>query len=60
MHGKEADEMIAHYGERFFCFRITQKPLLADTRLDRHIAAIAEPNIVFIRLGFGQRSPRLQ
>ena len=60
MQGKEADEMIAHNGERFFRFGITQEPLLADAGLDRHIAAIAESNIVFIRLAFGQRSPALQ
>src|SRR2546430_2075706 len=60
MHGKEADEMIAHHSERFVRFRITQEPLLADAGLNRHIAPIAESNIVFIRLGLGQRSPRLQ
>ena len=60
MHGKEADQMIAHNGERFFRFGITQEPLLADAGLDRHIAAIAEPDIVFIRLRLRQRSPRLQ
>ena len=50
MCGKESDQMITHNGERFLCFRITQEPLLADARLDRHIAAIAEADVVFVRL----------
>src|SRR5205823_10182061 len=50
--GKETDEMIAHDGERFLRFRITEKQLLAQTRLDRHLAAIAKTNVVFVRLGY--------
>ena len=49
MRGKEANEMIVHYGERFFRLRITQEPLLADAGLDWHIAPIAEADVVFIR-----------
>ena len=53
VRGKEADEMITHGGERFLRFRITEKPLLAQARLDRHIAAIAEAHIIRVRLCFG-------
>ena len=60
MRGEDANEMITHHGERFVCFWIPQEPLLANAGFDRHIAAIAESNIVFIRLGFRQCSPRLQ
>ena len=49
MLGKKTDEMIAHHRERFFRFRITQEPLLAQTRLDRHFTSLAEPDTVFVR-----------
>ena len=52
--------MIPHDGQRLFGFWIAQKPLFADARFDRHIAAIAEPSIVFIRLGFREGFPGLQ
>ena len=55
MRGKEVDEVIAHHGERFLRFRVTQKPLLADPRLDRHVAALAETDVVFVRLGFREQ-----
>src|SRR5262249_26281177 len=57
---KKTDEMIADDSQRFFRFRVAQEPLLADTRLNRHIASIAEPDIVFVRLSLRQYSPRLQ
>ena len=58
---KKADKMmITHYGERLFRFWVAQKPLLADTRLDWHVATIAEPDIVLVWLHFRQRSPCLQ
>ena len=47
--------MIAHHGERFLRFRIFQKPLLAQARLDRHTAALAETDRVFIRLFLRQQ-----
>ena len=47
---KETDKVIAHNGQCFFCFWIAQKPLIADTRFNGHIAAIAKPDIVFVRL----------
>ena len=49
---EETDEMFLHDCKRFFRFRITKKPLLAQSRLDRHVAAIAEANIIFVRLCF--------
>jgi hypothetical protein len=52
MRWKETDEMIAHDGERFLRFRITEKPLLANTWLDWHFAPFAKSDIVFVRLGF--------
>ena len=56
---EESDKMIAHHRERFFCFRITQKPLLAQPRLDRHFAALAKADVVFVRfvLSRAARSP---
>src|SRR6266436_907169 len=60
VHGKKTDKMITHHGKRLFRFWVAQKPLLADARLDWHVAAIAEPDIVFMRLHFRQRSPCLQ
>ena len=60
MRGKEADQVIADHSERFLCFWVAQEPLLADARFNRHVAAIAESDIVFIRLSFSQRSPRLK
>src|SRR5207249_4127655 len=48
---EKTDEMIAHHGERFFCFWIAQKPLLADTQLNRQIATISKADIFFVRLG---------
>ena len=51
MRGKEANETIAYDGERFLRFRIAEKPLLANAWLDRHIAAVAETDVVFVRLG---------
>ncbi len=52
MRWKETNQVIAHNGKRLLRFRIAQKPLLAQTRLNRHVAAIAETDIVFIRLRF--------
>ena len=60
VRGKEPDQMIAHHGERFLRFRITQKPLLAQPRLDRHVAALAEADIVLMRLRFRQQPLLLQ
>ena len=60
MRGKESDQVITHHSQGLFCFRVTQKPLFADAGLDRHIAAITEPDIVFVRLGFREGSHRLQ
>ena len=50
MARKETNQMIANHVERFLRFRITQKPLLAQTRLDRHFAPLAEPDVVLVRL----------
>src|SRR5206468_2568774 len=55
MRWEEADEMVAHDGERFLRFRVTQKPLLANARLDRYLTAFAETDVVFIRLGFREQ-----
>ena len=52
MRRNEADQMVAHDGERLFCFWVTQEPLLADPWLYRHVAALAEADIVLIRLSF--------
>src|SRR4029077_4394068 len=55
MPWKETDQVIAHHVERFLRLRITQKPLLAQTRLDRHFAALTEPDVVFVRLFFREQ-----
>src|SRR5437879_2625418 len=60
MPGKESDQLIAHHRQRLFCFGISQKPLFTDAWLNWHIAAIAEPDIVFVRLRFRERSPHPQ
>ena len=52
MGWKETDEMITDDFERFFCFRVTQEPLLTDARLDGHVAAVAEPDVVLVCFGF--------
>src|SRR5437762_389052 len=57
---KEANQMFADHRERFLRFRITQKPLLADPRLDRNVAAIAEADVIFVRLCLRQHSSFLQ
>ena len=49
---KEADKTIAHHAERLLRFRIAQKPLLAEARFNRHFAALAETDVVFVRLRF--------
>ena len=43
-----------------FDARIFQKPLLAQARLDRHIGALAEADVVLVRLLFHQRAEFLQ
>ena len=60
MRRKEANQMVAHHRQRFLGFRIPQKPLLAQPRLNRHVAPIAEPDAVFVGLGFGKQSTLLQ
>src|SRR4029077_17878326 len=45
---KETDEMVTDNCQRFFCFRITQEPLLTESRLDWHVAAVAESDVVLI------------
>src|SRR4029453_1673976 len=57
---KETNEVIADDCQRFFCFRVTQEPLLTKARFDWHVAAVAETDVVFIWYGFPQKSPRLQ
>src|SRR5438046_9334381 len=57
---KEPDQTILHDCQRFFCFRVPQEPLLTDSRLDWHVAAVAEPDVVLVWFGFRQKSPRLQ
>ena len=52
MPRKEANEMIPHHGERFFCFRVTQKPLLADARFYWNITPLTEADVVLVRLRF--------
>src|SRR5262249_45311815 len=59
MRGEKANQMITDNRQRFFCFWVTQEPLLTESRLDGYIAAVAEPDVVFIRFGFRQKSPRL-
>src|SRR5438477_7226970 len=60
MRGKKSDQVITYHSQGLFCFRVTQKPLFADAGLDRHIAAIAESDIIFVGLRFRERSPCLQ
>src|SRR6266516_7453018 len=49
MRRKEADEMIPHNGECFLRFRVTQKPLFADTRFNRDITPLTEADVVLVR-----------
>ncbi len=60
MHGEKTNEVIAHDGERFLRFRIAQKPLLAQARLDRDFASFAEADVVFVWLGLREQSLFLQ
>src|SRR5207244_3521375 len=60
MRGEESDQVIAHHSQCFFCFGIAQKPLLANAWFDWHIAAVAEPDIVFVRLRLRERPARPQ
>ena len=60
MRREKTDEMLAHHRERFLRFRITQEPLLAQTRLDRNSGALAEADIVFVRLSFREQPPLSQ
>ena len=53
---EESNQVLAHHRERFLCFRITQKPLLTDPRLDRNVAPITEADVIFIRLRLRQHS----
>src|SRR4029077_10728136 len=57
---KKPDQMIPHDCQRFFCFRVTQEPLLTDARLDGHVAAVAKPYVILVWFRFRQKSPRLQ
>src|SRR5690242_545153 len=57
---KKANQVFAHYRERFLRFRITQKPLLADSGFDWNVAAIAKADVIFVRLCFRQHSFFLQ
>src|SRR5262245_27246242 len=57
---KETDEVITDNCQRFLRFRVTQEPLLTESRFDRHVAAVAEPDVVLIWLGLRQKSRRLQ
>ena len=50
MYREEADQLLAHHGERFLRLWIMQEPLRANAGLDRHIASIAEADVVFVRL----------
>ena len=43
---------LGHAGLGFRHGGIFQKPLLAQTRFNRHIRALAETNVVLVRLGF--------
>ena len=52
MHRKEADQMLAHHPKRFLGLGITQKPLLAQARLDRNAGALTEADRALVRLGF--------
>src|SRR5205809_957957 len=49
---EEANKMVAHHGQSFLRFRVAKEPLFADPRLDRHVASLAESDIVFVCLRF--------
>src|SRR6266516_2443357 len=49
---EEADKMVTHHGQSFLRFRVAKEPLFADPRLDRHVASLAESDIVFVCLRF--------
>src|SRR5207248_4236768 len=57
---KEANQMFAHDCQRFLRLWIMQEPLLADPRLDRNVAPVAEADVVFVRLRLRQHSFFLQ
>jgi hypothetical protein len=46
----------SHRGPRFLYPRISQKPLLAQARLDRDASALAEPDGAFVRFFFRQKA----
>src|SRR5438477_1752253 len=60
MPGKETNEMFFYDRECFLRFRITEEPLLAQSRLDRHVAAIAKTDVVFVRLSLREKMSILQ
>src|SRR5207237_6195874 len=60
VHRVKPNQVFANNVERFLRLRIPQKPLLADPWLDWDFAAIAEADVVLIRLGFCQQPTLLQ
>ena len=57
---EKTNQMLAHHGQRFLSFRVTQEPLLAQARLDRDLAPLTEAHVVFVRLHFPEQTPLLQ
>ena len=51
MRGKETNQMITDNSECFLRLRISQKPLLAQSWLDRNFTPLAETDIVLVWLG---------
>ena len=54
--GEKADQVLAHHRQRFLCFRVTQKPLLAQSRFDRDAGSFAEADCILIRLFLSQQT----
>ena len=56
----ELHRAVSHTGTGGWLARIFQKPLFRETRLDRHIGAFAEADVVLVILHLHQRAKFLK
>src|SRR5436190_416574 len=57
---KKPHATLGNYSFGFRLFWIAQEPLLAQTRLDRHVGALAVADVVYIGFLLLQKTERLQ
>ncbi len=63
---EEADDLFAHDAERFLDHHpaehllVIEEPLVGETRFDRHLPALAEADVVVVRLGLHQLAHGLE